>query len=194
MSRILIDSIRCKGAAAALPRVRRTSSSSPTNSTTVATPTSTSTATRRTAPVALCAVVCPDQGIEVWNFKEKQTFVNTAGLTENMSHYCPGCTHGVVHRTVAEVLEELDLLDRAVGIAPVGCSVLALRLSTSICSRPRTAGRRPWRRAKLISRNSSSSPTRVMVTRPPLAATKSFTRRTVARRSRSSSSTTRSMG
>ncbi|HQX83231.1 MAG TPA: thiamine pyrophosphate-dependent enzyme, partial [Vicinamibacterales bacterium] len=73
----------------------------------------------------LCAVVCPDQGIEVWNFKEKQTFVNTAGLTENMSHYCPGCTHGVVHRLVAEVLEELGLLDRTVGIAPVGCSVLA---------------------------------------------------------------------
>ncbi len=73
----------------------------------------------------LCAVVCPDQGIEVWNFKDHQTFENTPGLTEAMSHYCPGCTHGVVHRLVAEVLEELDLLDRAVGVAPVGCSVLA---------------------------------------------------------------------
>jgi 2-oxoglutarate ferredoxin oxidoreductase subunit beta len=73
----------------------------------------------------LCAVVCPDQGIEVWNYKDQQTFVNTAGLTENMTHYCPGCTHGVVHRLTAEVLEELGLLDRAVGVAPVGCSVLA---------------------------------------------------------------------
>jgi 2-oxoglutarate ferredoxin oxidoreductase subunit beta len=73
----------------------------------------------------LCAVVCPDQGIEVWNHKDKQTFVNTAGLTENMTHYCPGCTHGVVHRVIAEVLQELGLLGRAVGIAPVGCSVLA---------------------------------------------------------------------
>jgi 2-oxoglutarate ferredoxin oxidoreductase subunit beta len=73
----------------------------------------------------LCAVACPDQGIEVWNHKEKQTFVNTGGLTEKMTHYCPGCTHGVIHRIVAEVLEELDLLGRAVGVAPVGCSVLA---------------------------------------------------------------------
>jgi 2-oxoglutarate ferredoxin oxidoreductase subunit beta len=73
----------------------------------------------------LCAVVCPDQGIETWNHKDKQTFVNTAGLTENMTHYCPGCTHGVVHRVTAEVLEELGLLGRAVGVAPVGCSVLA---------------------------------------------------------------------
>jgi 2-oxoglutarate ferredoxin oxidoreductase subunit beta len=73
----------------------------------------------------LCALVCPDQGIEVWNHKDKQTFVNTAGLTERMSHYCPGCTHGVVHRITAEALEELGLLDRAIGVAPVGCSVLA---------------------------------------------------------------------
>ena len=73
----------------------------------------------------LCAVVCPDQGIEVWNHKDKQTFVNTAGLTENMTHYCPGCTHGVVHRATAEVLDELGLLGRTVGVAPVGCSVLA---------------------------------------------------------------------
>jgi len=74
---------------------------------------------------SLCALVCPDQGVEVWNHKDKQTFVNTAGLTERMNHYCPGCTHGVVHRITAEVLEELGLLDRAIGVAPVGCSVLA---------------------------------------------------------------------
>jgi 2-oxoglutarate/2-oxoacid ferredoxin oxidoreductase subunit beta len=73
----------------------------------------------------LCAVACPDQGIEVWNKRDKQTFVNTTGLTERMTHYCPGCTHGVVHRLIAEVLEELGLLGRTVGIAPVGCSVLA---------------------------------------------------------------------
>jgi len=42
-----------------------------------------------------------------------------------MTHYCPGCTHGVVHRITAEVLEELGVIGRAVGIAPVGCSVLA---------------------------------------------------------------------
>jgi 2-oxoglutarate ferredoxin oxidoreductase subunit beta len=74
---------------------------------------------------SLCAVACPDQGIEVWNNKDKQVFVNTAGLTEKMTHYCPGCTHGIVHRITAEVLEELGLLGRTVGVAPVGCAVLA---------------------------------------------------------------------
>jgi len=73
----------------------------------------------------LCAVTCPDQGIEVWNRRDKQTFVNTTGLTERMTHYCPGCTHGIVHRMTAEVLEELGLLGKTIGIAPVGCSVLA---------------------------------------------------------------------
>ena len=73
----------------------------------------------------LCAVACPDQGIEAWNHKGKQTFENTVGLTEKMTHYCPGCTHGVAHRLVAEVIEELGLHGRTIGIAPVGCSVLA---------------------------------------------------------------------
>ena len=73
----------------------------------------------------LCAVSCPDQGIEVWNHRDRKVFVNTTGLTEVMTHYCPGCTHGVVHRITAEVLEEMGLLGRTIGIAPVGCSVLA---------------------------------------------------------------------
>lgn len=74
---------------------------------------------------SMCAVACPDQGIEVWNDRGRQTFVTTSGLTEKMTHYCPGCTHGVVHRIVAETLQELGLLGRAIGVAPVGCAVLA---------------------------------------------------------------------
>ena len=46
-------------------------------------------------------------------------------LTENITHYCPGCSHGVVHRIVAELLEEMNLGDKAIGIAPVGCAVFA---------------------------------------------------------------------
>ncbi len=46
-------------------------------------------------------------------------------LTEAYMHYCPGCTHGVIHRLVAEVLDELDVREKTIGIAPVGCSVLA---------------------------------------------------------------------
>ncbi len=52
-------------------------------------------------------------------------FDRTKGLTSKIFHYCPGCTHGVIHRLVAEVLEELDVLGKAVGVAPVGCSVFA---------------------------------------------------------------------
>src|SRR3712207_6941954 len=52
-------------------------------------------------------------------------FEKTKGLTDAQTHYCPGCTHGIIHRTVGEVLEEMGVLGQTVGIAPVGCSVLA---------------------------------------------------------------------
>ncbi len=52
-------------------------------------------------------------------------FQKTKGLTDAVLHYCPGCTHGIVHRLVAENLEELGILDRTIGIAPVGCAVMA---------------------------------------------------------------------
>ena len=47
------------------------------------------------------------------------------GFTETPTHYCPGCTHGVAHRLIAEVLEEMNAIDRTIGVAPVGCSVFA---------------------------------------------------------------------
>ena len=46
-------------------------------------------------------------------------------LADRPSHYCPGCGHGTVHRLVAEVLEELGLAERTIGVASVGCSVFA---------------------------------------------------------------------
>lgn len=52
-------------------------------------------------------------------------FERTKGLTAAEMHYCPGCGHGIVHRLVAEVLEEMELLPIAVGVAPVGCAVFA---------------------------------------------------------------------
>ncbi|SHK18399.1 thiamine pyrophosphate-dependent enzyme [Paramaledivibacter caminithermalis] len=52
-------------------------------------------------------------------------FKRTEGLAEIPFHYCPGCTHGIIHRLVGEVLEELGVLGDAIGVAPVGCSVLA---------------------------------------------------------------------
>ena len=52
-------------------------------------------------------------------------FKRTNALREVPTHYCPGCTHGIVHRMVCEVIEEIGMREKAVGIAPVGCSVLA---------------------------------------------------------------------
>jgi len=46
-------------------------------------------------------------------------------LTDNVMHYCPGCTHGVVHKLVAEVIDELGIQEKTVGVSPVGCSVFA---------------------------------------------------------------------
>lgn len=53
-------------------------------------------------------------------------FQKTKGLTDNKTHYCPGCSHGIVHRLVAEVLEEMNLLEDTIVVVPVGCAVLAL--------------------------------------------------------------------
>ncbi len=46
-------------------------------------------------------------------------------LTEVRMHYCPGCGHGVVHKILMEVIEEMGLQDKTIGVAPVGCSVIA---------------------------------------------------------------------
>jgi 2-oxoglutarate/2-oxoacid ferredoxin oxidoreductase subunit beta len=46
-------------------------------------------------------------------------------LTDISTHYCPGCTHGVAHRLIAEVVEEMNIRGKIIGVAPVGCSVFA---------------------------------------------------------------------
>lgn len=46
-------------------------------------------------------------------------------LDERNTHYCPGCSHGVVHRIVAELVDEMGLQDKTIGVAPVGCAVFA---------------------------------------------------------------------
>ena len=50
-------------------------------------------------------------------YKRPETF------TQTTTHYCPGCTHGVAHRLVAEVMEEMNLQEKTIGVASVGCSV-----------------------------------------------------------------------
>ena len=55
----------------------------------------------------------------------KTIFTRTAGLTDRKTHYCPGCTHGIAHRLVAETIAELDLLGTTIGCASVGCSIFS---------------------------------------------------------------------
>lgn len=52
----------------------------------------------------------------------EKVFSITKALSDKKFHYCPGCTHGIIHRILAEVLEELDVVERTVGITPVGCA------------------------------------------------------------------------
>ena len=68
----------------------------------------------RTKPDKLCMVV----------------FEKPKSLTDAVFHYCPGCTHGIVHRLVAQAIDELGIEGRTIGIAPVGCSVLAYNYFT----------------------------------------------------------------
>ncbi len=55
------------------------------------------------------------------------TFDRPESLKDKQFHYCPGCSHGIYHRLIAEMVDEFGLLDRTVGICPVGCSVFAYR-------------------------------------------------------------------
>ncbi len=48
-------------------------------------------------------------------------------MNDTTMHYCPGCSHGVVHKLVAEVIEEMGMSDKAIGVCPVGCAVFAYR-------------------------------------------------------------------
>ena len=52
-------------------------------------------------------------------------YQKSKGLQDTELHYCPGCTHGIIHKLIAEVLEEMGLLDTTIAVCPVGCAVFA---------------------------------------------------------------------
>ncbi len=57
---------------------------------------------------------------------ESQTvYIRPSSLTDVSMHYCPGCTHGIAHRLIAEVMDEMEIREQTIGVAPVGCSVFA---------------------------------------------------------------------
>lgn len=54
-----------------------------------------------------------------------KVFEKPKALTDIPFHYCPGCTHGIIHRLIAEVIDELGIREKTIGVAPVGCAVFA---------------------------------------------------------------------
>lgn len=62
-------------------------------------------------------IVCP----------ENLVYTKPELMNDNHMHYCPGCSHGVVHKVIAEVIKELGLQEKTIGIAPVGCAVFAYK-------------------------------------------------------------------
>jgi 2-oxoglutarate ferredoxin oxidoreductase subunit beta len=55
---------------------------------------------------------------------EEVVFKRPESLTDVVSHYCPGCGHGIIHRMIAEAIDELGVREKTIAVAPVGCSVL----------------------------------------------------------------------
>jgi 2-oxoglutarate ferredoxin oxidoreductase subunit beta len=56
---------------------------------------------------------------------ETKVFERPKTLIDTEMHYCPGCGHGVAHRLIAEVIDEMNIVEETIGVAPVGCSVFA---------------------------------------------------------------------
>lgn len=63
--------------------------------------------------------------VETLDRIKTKVFEKPKSLLDTEMHYCPGCGHGVAHRLIAEVIDELDIVEDTIGVAPVGCSVFA---------------------------------------------------------------------
>lgn len=74
---------------------------------------------------------------------ENKVYSKPELLEEVHMHYCPGCSHGVIHKLLAEVIAEMGLAEKTIGVSPVGCAVFAYTLmSSSIFSVPKPRLRR----------------------------------------------------
>src|SRR6056297_2003972 len=73
----------------------------------------------------LCALVCPEAAIEV--IKDEKIKIKSPSTYITPTSYCPGCSHGVVHRLIAELIEEKSLREKAIGVTPIGCAIFIYR-------------------------------------------------------------------
>ncbi|MCK9571822.1 MAG: thiamine pyrophosphate-dependent enzyme, partial [Candidatus Omnitrophica bacterium] len=64
----------------------------------------------------------------------EKIFSRPQSLNDLATHYCPGCGHGIAHRLVAEAIDELKLREKTIGVAPVGCAVVAYDYWNFDCS------------------------------------------------------------
>ena len=97
-------------------------------------------------------------------------FEKPHALADIPMHYCPGCTHGIIHRLVAEAIDELGIEGKTIGIAPVGCSVMAynyFRCDMIEASHGRAPQSPPASSGRC--RTGSSFPIRATATWPPSA-------------------------
>ena len=62
---------------------------------------------------------------EIKLIPENRVYAKPRLLTDAVMHFCPGCSHGTIHKLVAEVIDEMQVEHDAIGITPVGCAVLA---------------------------------------------------------------------
>jgi 2-oxoglutarate ferredoxin oxidoreductase subunit beta len=58
---------------------------------------------------------------------ENLVYAKSPLMNDDALHYCPGCSHGVVHRLIAEVIDEMGIQDQTIGVSPVGCAVFAYK-------------------------------------------------------------------
>ena len=125
--------------------------------------------------------------------QENLVYAKPRLITDNVMHYCPGCSHGTVHKLVAEVIDEMGLAEHSVGISPVGCAVFAYNYIDIDWIGRRTAVRWPLQRPSSGSTPGTwSSRTRATATcRPSVRPSRSM-RLPAARMSWRSISTTRS--
>ena len=59
---------------------------------------------------------------------ENQVYEKSKIQVDVISHYCPGCSHGVVHKIISEIIDELGIQEKTIGVSPVGCAVFAYNL------------------------------------------------------------------
>ena len=115
---------------------------------------------------------------------ENIIYKKTPLLTDTVMHYCPGCSHGTVHKLIAEVIEEMGIQQDTIAVSPVGCSVFAYNY-LNVDWQQAAHGRAPAlaTATKRLNPENTCSPTRETVTLPQSERLKSSTHAAAARTS-----------